>query len=52
MSAGSARHRVEAMLADYYQLIGLASRVGLTRVLRELVEGIVWSCSVQLTNAA
>jgi hypothetical protein len=52
MSAGSARHRVEAMLADYCQFIGLAGQPGLVRVLRDLVEGIVWSCSVQLTNAA
>ncbi len=52
MSAGSAGHRVEAMLADYCRQCGLEKRPGLSRVLVELVEGVVWSSSVQLTNAA
>lgn len=52
MSAGSARQRVAAMLADHCRLTGVEGKPGLPRVLRELVEGIVWSGSVQLTNAA
>lgn len=52
MSAGSAGHRVRSMLADHCRLSGLAGKPGLSRVLEELVEGIVWSASVQLTNAA
>jgi len=52
MSAGSAGHRVEAMLAEYCSAAGLEAKPGLSRVLLELVEGIVWSSSVQLTNAA
>lgn len=52
MSAGSAGHRVAAMLADHCRRTGLAGKPGLPRVLQEMVEGIVWSSSVQLTNAA
>lgn len=52
MSAGSARHRVDSMLADYCRSVGLQDKPGLMRVLWELVEGIVWSSSVQLTNSA
>src|ERR1700730_11712580 len=52
MSAGSAGHRVAAMLADHCRQCGLERKPGIARVLLELVEGIVWSSSVQLTNAA
>jgi len=40
------------MLADYCRSVGLIDKSGLMRVLRELLEGIVWSSSVQLTNSA
>jgi hypothetical protein len=43
---------MEAMLADHCRLAGLEGKPGLSRVLVELVQGIVWSGSVQLTNAA
>lgn len=52
MSAGSARQRTEAMLREYCRQVGLEGKPGLMRVLEELVGGIVWSGSVQLTNAA
>ena len=52
MSAGSTGQRVESSLADYCSAVGLEGKPGLNRALRELVEGIVWESSVQLTNAA
>lgn len=52
MSAGSPWQRVESSLADYCSTVGLERKPGLPRALLELVEGIVWGGSVQLTNAA
>lgn len=52
MSAGSTGQRLESSLAEYCSAVGLEWKSGLTRALRELVEGIVWGGSVQLTNAA
>ena len=52
MSAGDTLRRVESSLADYCSAVGLEGKPGLNRALRELVEGIVWESSVQLTNAA
>jgi len=52
MSAGSTGQRLESSLADYCSCVGLEAKPGLARALLELVEGIVWGASVQLTNAA
>ena len=52
MSAGNTWRRVEESLADYCSAVGLEGKPGLNRALRELVEGIVWESSIQLTNAA
>jgi hypothetical protein len=52
MIAGSVLHRTEAMLRDYCRQVDLKGKPGLERVLQELVEGIVFCGSTQLTNAA
>jgi hypothetical protein len=52
MSAEKAWQRVEALLRDHCSASGVESNRGLPRVLGELVRGIVWQGSVQLTNAA
>jgi hypothetical protein len=52
MSAGSTWRRVGESLSDYCSAVGLEGKAGLNRALRELVEGIVWESSIQLTNAA
>ncbi len=52
MSAGSTWQRIESSLADYCSAVGLEGKPGLNWALRELLEGIVWESSVQLTNAA
>lgn len=52
MSAGSVYGRVSAFLRDYLKPLGMLVESGPLRVLRELTAGIVFSGSVQLTNAA
>jgi hypothetical protein len=52
MRAGSTGQRVESSLADYCSAVGLEGKPGLNWALRELVEGMVWGSSVQLTHAA
>lgn len=52
MDAGSAMRRVEALLQEHCRSTGLEGKPGLPRVLEELIGGMVFSGSVQLTNAA
>ena len=52
MSAGSVYDRVSAFLRDYLKPLGMLVESGPLRVLRELTGGIVFTGSVQLTNAA
>jgi hypothetical protein len=52
MRAGSAYDRISALLCDYLQPLGMLVDSGPLRVLRELTFGIVFTGSVQLTNAA
>jgi len=52
MSAGSVYRRVSAFLRDYLKPLGMLVERGTLRVLRELTTGIVFTGSVQLTNAA
>jgi hypothetical protein len=44
--------RVSALLDDYLQPLGMLCDRGPLRALRELTRGIVFTCSVQLSNAA
>ena len=52
MSAGSVYRYVSALLRDYLKPLGMLVETGPLRVLRELTTGIVFTGSVQLTNAA
>lgn len=52
MSAGSVYGQVSALLRDYLKPLGMLVESGPLRVLRELTAGIVFTGSVQLTNAA
>lgn len=52
MLARSAYGQVSALLRDYLQPLGMLVDSGPLRVLRELTFGIVFTGSVQLTNAA
>lgn len=52
MSAGSVYPQVSALLRDYLKPLGMLVQAGPLRVLRELTAGIVYTGSVQLTNAA
>jgi hypothetical protein len=52
MSAGSVYLHVSALLRDYLKPLGMLVDAGPLRVLRELTAGIVFTGSVQLTNAA
>lgn len=52
MSAGSTWQRLESSLADYCSAVDLQGKPGLNRALLEVVQGIVFGGSVQLTNAA
>jgi hypothetical protein len=52
MSVGNLLEQVEASLEDYLRPLGMRVPRGPLRALGELVSGIVWTSSVQLTNAA
>jgi hypothetical protein len=52
MDAGSAMRRLEALLQEHCRATGLDDKAGLPRVLEELIAGMVFGGSVQLTNAA
>ena len=52
MSAESVYLHVSALLRDYLKPLGMLVEAGPLRVLRELTAGIVFTGSVQLTNAA
>lgn len=49
---GNAYGRVASLLRDYLRPLGMLCEAGPLRVMRELTAGIVFSGSVQLTNAA
>src|SRR5947207_4347313 len=44
--------RVSSLLREYVRPLGMGCEAGPLRVMRELTEGIVFTGSVQLTNAA
>jgi hypothetical protein len=52
MSAGSVYVQVSALLRDCLESLGMLVEAGPLRVVRELTAGIVFTGSVQLTNAA
>ena len=52
MSAGRVYGHVSALLRDYLKPLGMLVEAGTLRVLRELTAGIVFTGSVQLSNAA
>jgi hypothetical protein len=52
MSAGSAYQRLWALLEDYLRPLGMLKEAGPVRAARELTFGIVFTGSVQLSNAA
>jgi len=52
MRAGNAYQQISALLRDYLHPLGMLVESGPLRVLRELTFGIVFTGSVQLTNAA
>lgn len=52
MSVENLRQQVEALLEDYLRPLGMVGQNGPLRALGELTAGIVWNCSVQITNAA
>jgi hypothetical protein len=51
-NAGNNYGRVSSLLRDYVRPLGMGCEAGPLRVMRELTEGIVFTGSVQLTNAA
>jgi hypothetical protein len=52
MSAGKVYGRISASLRDYLKPLGMLTETGPLRVMRELTAGVVFTGSVQLTNAA
>lgn len=52
MSTGSVHRQINALLEDYSHQLGMADDDGPLRAMRELIAGIVWTGSVQLSNAA
>jgi hypothetical protein len=52
MTAGSAVTRISALLDDYMRPLGMRVENGPLRAMRELTRGIVFTGSVQLSNAA
>ncbi len=52
MDARGAFGRVSASLDEYLQSLRMIEEVGPCRAMRELIEGMVWGGSVQLSNAA
>jgi len=52
MNVGTVYRDVSALLDDYLESLGMRPVRGPLRVMGELVRGILWSGSVQLTNAA
>jgi hypothetical protein len=52
MDVGTVYEDVSARLADYLEALGMRPVRGPLRVMGELVRGILWTGSVQLTNAA
>jgi hypothetical protein len=52
MSAGSVYGQISALLRDYLKPLGMLVEAGPLRAVRELTAGIVFTGSVQLTNAA
>lgn len=52
MDAGTVYQDVSALLDDYLESLGMRPVRGPLRAMGELVRGIVWAGSVQLTNAA
>src|SRR5687768_3464556 len=49
---GNAYGRVASLLRDYLRPLGMLCEAGPLRVMRELTAGVVFTGSVQLTNAA
>jgi hypothetical protein len=52
MDAKEVYERVSALLAEYLEALGMGVANGPLRVMRELTTGILWTQSVQLSNAA
>jgi len=52
MNVGTVYEDVSALLDDYLESLGMRQVRGPLRAMGELVRGIVWAGSVQLTNAA
>lgn len=52
MDAGTVYEEVSALLDDYLEALGMVVPRGPLRAMGHLVRGIVWTGSVQLTNAA
>jgi len=52
MDAGTVYREVSALLDDYLESLGMRTPRGPLRALAELVRGIIWTGSVQLSNAA
>lgn len=52
MVTGSVYDRVSAALEEYLRSLGMGVQSGPVRAMAELIRGIVWTGSVQLSNAA
>jgi hypothetical protein len=52
MNAAGVYRRVSALLDDYLHPFGMSASAGPLRAVAELTVGIVWTGSVQLSNAA
>src|SRR3990172_8659649 len=52
MNAAGVYRRVSALLHDYLHSLGMTASAGPLRAMAELTAGILWTGSVQLTNAA
>jgi len=52
MNVGIVQHQVSSLLDDYLESFGMTACQGPLRAMGELVRGLLWTGSVQLTNAA
>jgi hypothetical protein len=52
MNVGIVHHQLSVLLEDYLESFGMNERQGPLRAMGELVRGILWTGSVQLSNAA
>ena len=52
MNVGIAHHQLSVLLDDYLESFGMNAPQGPLRAMGELTRGILWTGSVQLSNAA